>query len=225
LNSSSQERTARAQVQLGRYLQRLIEEHRSEPRDDLLTALIAARDEGERLTERELVATCVLLLVAGFETTVNLIGNGTLALTRNPHQIDRLRGGDVLVANAIDEMLRYDSPVQLTSRVVNDDTELADGRRLPGGHEIISIIGGANRDPAMFDNPDGFDVGRGNANSHISFSTGIHHCLGAALARMEAQAVFDSLLRRGRPESPEPSVRRPTMVLRGLSRMPLKVAS
>lgn len=224
LDTSAMERTARAQMELGRYLQGLIDDHRAEPRDDILSALIAARDEGDRLSERELVATCLLLLVAGFETTVNLIGNGTQALLRHRHQLERLWSDPALIPNAVEEMLRYDSPVQLTSRIVNDDTELADGRRLRGGHEVISLLAGANRDPSVFEEPDEFDVSRHNAAAHVSFSTGVHHCLGAALARMEAAAAFTALVDRGVPEATAPPTRRPTMVLRGFSSLPVRVA-
>ncbi|HEX7165747.1 MAG TPA: cytochrome P450, partial [Acidimicrobiales bacterium] len=201
----------------------LIEEHRHEPKDDILSALIAATDEGDRLNERELVATCVLLLIAGFETTVNLIGNGTLALIEHPTEQAKLRDDLAILPNAVEEMLRYDSPVQLTSRVVGHDTELADGRKLARGHEIISLLGGANRDPVVFESPSRFDVTRANAGQHLSFSTGIHHCLGAALARMEARAAFAALLRRGVLEQAGPAARRPTMVLRGLASLPVRV--
>lgn len=223
LGNSAFERTARAQLELAKYLRTLIDDHRAQPRDDILSALIEARDQGDRLTERELVATSVLLLVAGFETTVNLIGNGALALMRHPVAMDQLQADPERIPVGIEEMLRYDSPVQLTSRVVNDDTELADGRRLPGGHEIIPIIAGANRDPSVFEDPGVFDLDRANSNEHVSFSTGIHHCLGAALARMEAKAVFSALLAHGQLELAGEPVRRPTMVLRGLSSLPIRL--
>ena len=221
LDTSAMERSAEAMLAVAKYLGGLIEDHRREPRDDILSSLIAAREEGDRLSERELVATCVLLLVAGFETTVNLIGNGTLALLRHPAELERLQADEALLPNAIEEMLRYDSPVQLTSRIVEAETSLTDGRLLPAGHEVIPLLGGANRDPAVFDDPERFDIARANAADHLSFSTGIHHCLGAALARMEAKAVFGALLRRGTPRQAGEHRRRPTMVLRGLSELPV----
>jgi cytochrome P450 len=223
LSTSSQERTAAALEQLSHYLEGLIADHRAEPRDDLLSELIAATDEGDRLSEPELVSTCVLLLVAGFETTVNLIGNGALALLRHPDELARLEGDRSLLPNAVEEMLRWDSPVQLTSRMVRADTVLESGVQVPGGREIIPLLGGANRDPAVFDDPDRFDITRANADRHVSFSTGIHHCLGAALARMEARAAFTALLDHGHLVAAGPAHRRETMVLRGLSHLPVRL--
>jgi cytochrome P450 len=163
----------------------------------------------------------VLLLVAGFETTVNLIGNGTRALIDAPEQWQRLRADPGLLPGAVDELLRYDSPVQATSRVATEDVELGP-TVVAKGENVVVAIGGANRDPAVFANPDALDVGRGEAGRHLSFSLGIHHCLGAALARMEGRIALEELTRRfpalelaGDPK------RRPLLVLRGYESLPV----
>lgn len=218
------DRSRRAMVECVAYLEDLIEDHRRSPRDDLLTRLVDAAEEGDRLNARELVATCMLLLIAGFETTVNLVGNGTLALLAHPDQLAALRSDESLLPNAVDELLRYDSPVQLTSRVVRDDTTVA-GHAIAGGQELIVFVGAANRDPAVFDDPDRLDVRRPNAADHLSFSVGVHHCVGARLARLEARCAFRALLRLGGTlEQTGPEVRRPLMVLRGLDSLPVRAA-
>ena len=176
------------------YFEGIIEQRRREPRDDMITALIAAEDEGDRLTHEELLATLLLLLVAGNETTRNLIGNGTLALMRNPDQLARLRSEPDLLDSAINEMLRYDSPVQLDGRMAVEEIEIG-GKRIKPGQRAICLLGAANRDPSVFTNPDVFDIGRQEA-SHIAFGRGIHYCLGAPLAVLEGRVAFSSLLKR-----------------------------
>ena len=176
------------------YFEGIIEQRRREPRDDMITALIAAEDEGDRLTHEELLATLLLLLVAGNETTRNLIGNGTLALMRNPGQLARLRSEPDLLDSAINEMLRYDSPVQLDGRMAVKEIEIG-GKRIKPGQRAICLLGAANRDPSVFTNPDVFDIGRQEA-SHIAFGRGIHYCLGAPLAVLEGRVAFSSLLKR-----------------------------
>ena len=176
------------------YFEGIIEQRRREPRDDMITALIAAEDEGDRLTHEELLATLLLLLVAGNETTRNLIGNGTLALMRNPGQLARLRSKPDLLDSAINEMLRYDSPVQLDGRMAVEEIEIG-GKRIKPGQRAICLLGAANRDPSVFTNPDVFDIGRQEA-SHIAFGRGIHYCLGAPLAVLEGRVAFSSLLKR-----------------------------
>jgi pimeloyl-[acyl-carrier protein] synthase len=206
------------------YFDALAAERRSHPRDDLLSALIQAEDEGERLTHQELRTTCVLLLVAGHETTVNLISNGTLALLQHPSQLEALRAEPSLVRNAVEEMLRYDSPVQLVGRTLLRDVEI-DGRQISRGDQVVGIIGAANRDPAQFPEPDRFDVGRRDIR-HLSFSGGIHFCLGAQLARTEGQVAIGSLVRRfPRLERAVGQLEwRDTVTLRGLKSLPVSVA-
>ena len=199
------------------YFRELIHVRRTQPSDDLLTALIAAEEAGDRLTEDELLATCVLLFFAGHETTVNLIGNGTLALLRNPTELERVRREPSLMPGAIEELLRYDSPVQRTGRVVLEDLEMH-GRFYSQGQRVNMLIGAANRDPDQFPDPDRLDVSRANANQHLSFAAGIHYCVGAPLARLEAQLAIAALLRRYaelRMVGERPAWR-PTFVLRGL---------
>ena len=210
---------------LTEYFRQLIESRRKQPSDDLLTALIVAEEAGDRLTEEELLATCVLLFFAGHETTVNLIGNGTLALMRNPDQMDRLRQMPGLMGGAVEELLRYDSPVQRSGRVALEDLEL-NGRFYQKGWRVNMLIGAANRDPAQFAEPDRLDVTRANASQHMSFASGIHYCVGAPLARLEAQLAIAAILRRYsdlRLAEERPPYR-PTFVLRGLSRLMVSVA-
>ena len=202
------------------YLNGLIDERRARPQDDMLSSLIAVEDEGERLRHDELLIMIVLLFVAGHETTQNLIGNGMLALFRHPDQLARLRAADDpgLVKNAVEEMLRFDPPVQLTGRHMLEDVEIG-GVVVPRGYTALTLLAAANRDPAVFDAPDQFDVARPNANRSISFGHGIHHCLGAALARMEAQTAIGALLARFprlEPADPDPP-HRDTFTLRGLT--------
>jgi hypothetical protein len=180
--------------ELGAYLDEKAEERRRAPREDLLSALVAAEEAGDRLSRKELFATLVLLLVAGNETTTKLIGNGTLALLRSPGELERLRDDPSLLPNAVEELLRFDGPVQLTSRIVLEDTELR-GRRLRRGQQIVLLLAGANRDPERFADPDRLDVRRENLR-HLAFGHGIHFCLGAQLARLEAQLAFEALVTR-----------------------------
>jgi cytochrome P450 len=216
-----------AEVALTGYLRDLVSKRRADPDDSLLSALIAAEEDGDRLTHAELVSTALLLLVAGFETTVNLIGNGTVALLTAPdgrQQWDRLRQEPALVPGAVEELLRYDSPVQMTSRNATQDVELG-GTLIRRGTPVIVAIGGANRDPAVFDEPGRLAIARSNAARHLSFSLGIHHCLGAALARLEGRIAVEELTRR----YPElrlagPTVRRPLLVLRGFESVPVRAA-
>src|SRR5215207_8986325 len=174
---------------LTEYFRERVRIRRSAPIDDLPSGLIAAEEQGDRLSEEELLATCVLLFFAGHETTVNLIGNGTLALLRNHTEFDRLRANPELLPNAVEELLRYDSPVQRTGRAVLADLELG-GHSLHAGQRVNLLIGAANRDPAQFSDPDRLDVGRPNASQHLSFAAGIHYCVGAPLARLEAQLAI-----------------------------------
>jgi cytochrome P450 len=198
-----------------------LDELRRNPGDDLLSKLATVDDEGERLDDVELRATALLVTGAGFETTVNLIGNGVAALLANPSQLDVLRSDPSCWDNAADEVLRYDSPVQVTVRFAAEETEVA-GHRVPRGQFVTLMLGGANRDPAVFADPHRFDVRRDNARDHLGFSAGIHFCLGASLARLEGSVAlrmlfdrFPDLALAGTP------VRRPLRVLRGFEHMPV----
>jgi cytochrome P450 len=207
---------------LSDHIRQHVAERRRTPGDDLLSVLIAAEEDGERLTEDELVSTANLLFGAGHETTVNLIGNGLLALLRHPDQLAMLAGEPALVPNAVEELLRYDSPAQLIRRWAREDLELG-GVQLAAGDELLLVVGAANRDPERFGDPDVADVGRTDVR-HVSFGGGPHHCLGAMLARMEAQVAFATLLRR------LPDIRlatdvvqwREQVVLRGLKVLPVR---
>jgi cytochrome P450 len=198
---------------------------RRAPRDDILNALVAVHDEGGQLSTDELSSIAMLLLAAGFETTVNLLGNGAVLLLRHPDQLDVLRAQPARWAHAVEEILRYDSPVQRTGRVALRDTKVA-GQRVRAGSLVILVLGGANRDPAVFADPDRFDVQRAEAGEHVSFSSGIHYCLGAALARMEGEIGLQALFRRfpGLTLAGAPH-RRPTRVLRGYDAIPVSLKS
>ncbi|ARZ65934.1 cytochrome P450 [Streptomyces sp. HU2014] len=184
----------RASLDFSAYLRELIADRRARPGDDLITALVHAHDEGDRLTEQEMVSTCVLLLNAGHEATVNTTGNGWWALFRHPDQLAALRADPGLLPGAIEELMRYDTPLQLFERWVLDDIEIA-GTVVPRGSEVALLFGSANRDPARFPDPDRLDVTRAD-NPHLSLGAGIHYCLGAPLARLELAASFGELLRR-----------------------------
>jgi cytochrome P450 len=203
------------------YLREIIAARRKEPRDDLISAMIAAQEAHDALSDGELLATSNLVLLAGHETTTNLIGNGLLALLRNPPELERLRAEPGLLRSGIEEMLRYDSPVQATVRVPIEEIELA-GQRIAPGALVVVGIGAANRDPATFPDPDRFDVARGE-NRHLSFGFGTHFCLGAPLARLEAEIAFQALLDRFprlRLATAEVSYRA-NVVLRGLTALPV----
>lgn len=202
---------------LGGHLDRL----RHEPGTDLLSQLVHLEDEGQRLDDVELRAVAGLVLAAGFETTVNLLGSGTVLLLEHPEQLERLRAEPELWPGAVEEVLRYESPVQLTARFTVRDTELA-GQRLAADRLVVTMLGGANRDPAVFDEPDRFDVTRPNARDHLSFSAGRHFCLGAALARAEGEVGLRSLVERFPDLALRPGARRTTTrVLRGWDVLPV----
>ncbi|MDQ1397182.1 MAG: hypothetical protein QOG64_2441 [Acidimicrobiaceae bacterium] len=206
------------------YFRDLIASRRRAPGEDLLSGLIAAEDEGDRLTEQELLSTLILLLIAGHETTVNLIGNGMLALLRHQDQLSRLRSDPALIGSAVEEMLRFDSPVQLTGRTALAEQEVA-GETVAKGSEVIVLLGAANRDPQQFPNPDGLDIGRGDRN-HIAFGGGIHVCLGAPLARLEGKsAIGGAVARWSHLElvGDEPD-RKETITLRGLKSLRVAVS-
>jgi cytochrome P450 len=208
------------------YLTDLFAERRATPRDDLVSALIAVEEEGDRLSEVELMSMVLLLFVAGHETTMNLIGNGTVALLQHRDQWDRLCADpDGLKETAVEELLRFDGPVHVTGRAAAEDVVL-NGRPFAKHSQVGLILAAANRDPERFPDPDRLDIGRED-NQHLTFSHGIHYCLGAALARLEGQVVFSTLAKR----YPDMQLAAPTedieyrdhFVLRGLKALPITV--
>jgi pimeloyl-[acyl-carrier protein] synthase len=207
------------------YFRDLVRQRRSQPGDDLLSDMIAARDGADRLTEDELIATSILLFFAGHETTVNLIGNGVLALLRHPCELQRLMDEPGLIGNAVEEILRFDSPVQRTARTFEHDMWIG-RQRAQRGKRVMLLLGAANHDPHHFPQPDRFAIGRANARQHLSFGGGLHYCVGAPLARLEAQIAIASLFHRLpalRLADPTPSWRH-TFLLRGLRSLPVTFA-
>ena len=214
-SEQSQARAVAASVAFTEYLRTLSRQRRRDPGDDLISALAQVVDEGERLTEGELIGTCVLLLNAGHEATVNSTGLGWLSLFRNPSQLAELRSDPSLVPTAVEELLRYDTPLQMFERWVLEDFELH-GARIPRGAELGLIYGSANRDPEQFERPDDLDITR-RPNEHITFGAGIHFCLGAPLGRVELQTSFGTLLKRlPRMELLEEPPWKPNYIVRGL---------
>ncbi|MEO5616429.1 MAG: cytochrome P450 [Candidatus Eisenbacteria bacterium] len=211
----SARRAVLASEEFAAYLRRLLHERRTRPGDDLLSTLAQVAEAGDRLTEDEVIGTCVLLLNAGHEASVNGAGNGWWALFRNPDALAWLRADPSRVPLAVEELLRYDTPLPLFERWVLEDSEVC-GARLPRGAELGLLFASANRDAAAFANPDALDLAR-DPNPHLSFGAGIHFCLGAPLARLELQIAFETLLRRapGLRLIEEPRWK-PTFVLRGL---------
>ena len=215
------QRIAKAFHDLTAYFAKVVAERRARPQNDLLSALARVEEAGDKLSEDELYANAVLLLVAGNETTTNLIGNGTLALLRHPDQLARLVADPALVPTAVEELLRYDSPVQFTGRLLKEELTIG-GKMLGAGQNVMVLLGAANRDPDQFADPGRLDVGRAD-NKHLAFGLGSHFCLGAQLARLEARVVFQTLLRRMpalRLEGPAPEYR-PHFNLRGLKCLPV----
>jgi cytochrome P450 len=219
------ERGRRATGEMADFFRRLIEERRRGPGADLLSGLVEAEEAGDRLTEDELLATCILLYVAGHETTVNLIGNGLLALLRHPTELRRLREDPGLLSATIEELLRYDGPVQRVGRIAAVDAEVG-GVRIGAGSLVVGLLGAANRDPAQFRDPDRLDLGR-DQSRHLAFGSGIHYCLGAPLARLEGQVAIGTLVRRlpALALAVERPVWRPSSTLRGLEGLPVIVGS
>jgi len=213
-----------ATMELSTYLESLLTDPRRRIGGGLIDGLVEAEEAGERLNHAEVIATCALLLMAGHETTANLIGNGVLALLRQPDQLAELRCGNIAMDSAVEELLRYDGPVQLTQRIALADVDL-DGITIPAGELIVLLVGAANRDPEVFDEPDRLDLAR-EPNHHLAFSSGIHACLGASLARMETGIVLDQLLTRlpGLRLANQPRWR-DTFVLRGLQSLPVAWAT
>ncbi len=211
----------RAYLELTDYFRRVFAQRRVAPRDDLISSLVGVEEEGDSLEEAELFSLAMLILGAGNETTTNLIGNGVLALLRNPEERRRLQDDPALIENAVEELLRYDSPIQLTDRVATVDLEI-DGHRIRRGDLVALCLGAANRDPARFADPDRLDLSRPDTD-HLAFGYGAHFCLGAALARAEGQIALSALLRRFPDLDGErqPKDWKRSMVLRGLNSLQL----
>jgi cytochrome P450 len=207
-----------------RYIRKLVRKRRADPRDDLVSALAQAEEAGDKLSEDELMAMVFLLLAAGHETTVNLIGNGALALLEHPEQMDRLRNDPALIKPAVEELLRYTSPVEMaTERYAREDVTMA-GVTIPRGEMVFAVIASANRDERQFADPDALDVAR-EPNKHLAFGLGPHFCLGAPLARLEGQIAINTLLRRV-PDlrlsvAPDVPRWRLGLLLRGLESLPV----
>jgi cytochrome P450 len=218
-------RTLRATDAMTAYFREAVREQRAQPREGLINALLTAEIDGDRLTEEEVVANCIITMVGGQETTTNLIGNGVLSLLRNPAELARLRAEPSLVPSAVEELLRYESPTQHTARLAPEDVELG-GKLIRKRQAVIAVMGAANRDPERFPDPDRLDLGRPD-NRHLAFGWGAHFCFGAPLARIEGQLAFEALLRRF-PDltlEPEPLVWRPNLALRGLQALHVSLRS
>ncbi|HXQ23135.1 MAG TPA: cytochrome P450, partial [Candidatus Acidoferrales bacterium] len=208
------------------YFSQLVEERRKQPREDLLSGLVAAELEGSKLSFDEMLQMLVLLLVAGNETTTTLIGNAALELMRHPNQLARLRAHPALMPNAIEEVLRFASPVQVDVRHVQQTTVVR-GHQIEAGNNVLLWLGSANRDEAVFDNPEAFDVGRED-NRHLAFGFGPHYCLGANLARLEAQVALRVLLQRTRSfrrTDDDPLPLHPSFIFRSVTRLPVELES
>jgi cytochrome P450 len=211
----------RSLVELMEYLRGVVVQRRRRPGHDLISGLLAGEAAGDGLDENELLANCALLLFAGHETTTDLIGNGLAALLRHPDQLETLRDDPSLIGSAVEELLRYDCPAQLTVRIAHEDLEIG-GKRIGAGQSLILMLGAANRDPAPFPEPDRLEITR-RENPHVAFGYGIHFCLGAALARLEGQIAIGTIVRRF------PAIRlatdtlqwRPSQALRGLRSLPV----
>jgi cytochrome P450 len=224
-DGAAADRTA-AGIAMAQYLGALVAEKRAHPADDMLSAIVAASEDADRLSPDETVSMAFLLLVAGHETTVNLIGNGTLALLRHREQLERLAADPSLDAAAVDELLRYDTPVQVSRRIVTTDIELA-GQRIAAGELVMTLLGSANRDEAKWGpTAADLDLGREGAGAHLAFGSGIHHCLGSALARLEGAEAVPTLVRRfpAMELATDAPAWNGRIVLRGLDSLPVVVA-
>lgn len=214
---------AQAFTEIEVYMRDVIAERRKHPGQDLISELLAAEEQGKFLSEQEVLSTCTMLLFAGHETTTNLIGNGTYALLRQPDQLQVLRDSPEVLPTAVEELLRFDSPVQRMARVAKEELELG-GQRVRQGDILFLNIGAANRDPEQFPNPDALDVRRED-NRHVAFGLGIHYCVGAPLGRLEGELALGTLLRRfPRLELAGEVVWRDNLTLRGLESLPVRLA-
>ena len=221
LTPAERETADAAMRALDDYLTPIISERKADPRDDIISALAQAEEEGDRLSEREVLVMLRLLLVAGNETTTNLIGNGMLALLRHPDQLAALRGDPALIPSAVEELLRFDAPVQVDVRYALDDREV-NGSPVRRGDSVVTLLGSANRDPDRFEAPDRLDVRRDDRN-HLAFGRGIHHCIGAPLARLQGRIAIEALIERFASMRllDDPPAFRSSVVLRGLLSLPV----
>jgi pimeloyl-[acyl-carrier protein] synthase len=203
------------------YFRDRIRDQESQPRDGVVRAFMTAEIDGDRLSEAEVISNCIITLVGGLETTTNLIGNGLLLLLNHPHQLARLRADMSLMPSAVEELLRYESPIQHTARLAPDDLELG-GKRIRKRQAVLAVLGAANHDPERFPNPDEFNITRPD-NRHVAFGWAGHYCFGAPLARMEAQTAFSTMLRRlpNLALEPVPPVWRQNQGFRGLQSLPV----
>ena len=224
-NPDRASRTLRCVENMTRYFHEAIQRLKREPREGLIHSFMTAEIDGDRLTEEEIIANCIVTMVGGQETTTNLIGNGVLSLLRNPRELQRLRDDLTLIPSAVEELLRYESPSQHTARIAPCDTLLG-GRRIRKGQAVIAVMGAGNRDPERFPDPDRLDLSRAD-NRHLAFGWASHFCFGAALARIEGQLVFEAIARQATNlalESDRPIVWRDNLGLRGLTALQVTFA-
>ena len=220
-NPDRASRTLKCVEEMTSYFRDAIQSQRDQPRDGLINALLTAEIDGDRLTEEEIIANCIVTMVGGQETTTNLIGNGMLTLLRHPNEFERLRDDLTMIPSAVEELLRYESPSQHTARICPEDTELG-GQTIRKGQAVIAVMGAGNRDPERFPDPDRLDLGRTD-NRHLAFGWASHFCFGAPLARIEGQLVFEAIARRmsNLKLEPGPLVWRDNLGLRGLISLPV----
>jgi len=223
-NPDRASRTLKCVEEMTNYFRDAISQMRTNPREGLINALLTAEIDGDRLTEEEIIANCIVTMVGGQETTTNLIGNGVLTLLRHPVEMQRLRNDLSLVSSAVEELLRFESPSQHTARICREDTELG-GKLIRKGQAVIAVMAAGNRDPERFPDPDRLDLGRTD-NRHLAFGWASHFCFGAPLARIEGQLVFEALMRRttNLALQPGPLVWRDNLGLRGLTSLPVTFA-
>lgn len=223
-NPDRASRTLRCVEEMTAYFRDAISRMRTNPREGLINALLTAEIDGDRLSEEEIIANCIVTMVGGQETTTNLIGNGVLTLLRHPSEMERLRNDLTLIPSAVEELLRFESPSQHTARICREDTQLG-GKLIRKGQAVIAVMAAGNRDPERFPDPDRLDLGRTD-NRHLAFGWASHFCFGAPLARIEGQLVFEALMRRtsNLALEPGPLVWRDNLGLRGLTSLPVTVA-
>ena len=214
-------RTLKCVEEMTSYFRDAVQRMKTDPREGLINALLTAELDGDRLTEEEIIANCIVTMVGGQETTTNLIGNGVLTLLRHPDQLERLQNDLTLIPSAVEELLRYESPSQHTARICREDTELG-GQLIRKGQAVIAVMAAGNRDPERFPDPNRLDIGRTD-NRHLAFGWASHFCFGAPLARIEGQLVFEALVRRtaNMAIAPGPIVWRDNLGLRGLISLPV----